>query len=209
MLIQNERDRPKQYIDRVLDMLWKKKKTQSYGIDILEIGCMRRGIDHHPDITTYECCNDGHSTFLFARTGWFVTSVDISKDAIDSCRWCCSCMSHRVTFINDDAINFANKYVQSRERVGLLFLDAWDLETPGYAESHLLFYNIIKPVLNTDCMVLIDDTDLTYNADKKEYFKDPECLSGKGRLLIPQMLRDGYEIVFKGRQTLLEKVANK
>lgn len=39
MIVQNDRDRPKPYIDKALDILFKKRKSGiNYDIDILEIG---------------------------------------------------------------------------------------------------------------------------------------------------------------------------
>jgi len=199
-VIQNERDRPKPYIDKALNILFKNKNK--FDIDIVEIGCMRSELTHNVDITDYECCNDGHSTYLFARTGLLVVSIDINRihlnNAIKSCK-----QYENIEYIEEDAIKWAKEFIENTT-IGLLFLDAWDVDLPESAEKHLEFYNLIKP-LNDDCMILIDDTDLYWDADKKEFFYDKECLSGKGRLLIPQLLKDGYSITFKGRQTLLEK----
>lgn len=100
-----------------------------------------------------------------------------------------------------DAIDFAEK--KPMAQYDLIYLDAWDVDWPECAEKHLEFYKTAKDRINEKCLILIDDTDLYYNHYKREYFPDPECLSGKGKLLIPELLKDGYEIVFKGRQTLL------
>lgn len=204
MIDQNKRDRPKPYIDRALDLLFKNKKNADYDIDILEIGCMRVNLNHHPDIITYGCCNDGHSSYLFARTGWNVISVDINPNSITMARETC-CNFSNTEFIVCDGIEYATQRIAHPIKIGLLFLDAWDFGEPDSMENHLKFYQIIKPFLNEDCLILIDDTDLLYDDEKKEYFPDEECLSGKGKLLIPELVKNGYEIVFKGRQTLLRK----
>jgi SAM-dependent methyltransferase len=208
MVVQNDRERPKGYIDRAINMLFDRRRYASYDydIDILEIGCMRARLIHHPDILDYECCNDGHSTFLFARTGWRVVSVDINQDHVDAAKQSCADFSN-VKHICMDAIEFARGLISSnpKQKIGLLFLDAWDLDLIDSAQSHLDFYEVVKPALNNDCMILIDDTDLYYDFDKKEFFYSNIPMVGKGRLLIPELCKNGYEIVFHGRQTLLMK----
>jgi len=202
MIDQNKRDRPKPYIDRALDLLFKR---YSFYIGVLEIGCMRSKLTHHVDITDYECCNDGHSTYLFARTGWYIISVDNNENHIANAEKSCSDFD-AVEFVNMDAIEYAKKNLDIfKEEIGLLFLDAWDVDLLGCAEKHLEFYNTIKPVLNDDCLILIDDTDLYYDHEKKEFFPDETSMGGKGKLLIPELIKNGYEIVFNGRQTLLRK----
>ncbi len=204
MVDQDKRDRPKGYIDKALDIL--AGRNIAHDIDILEIGCMRSVLTHHPDILDYQCCNDGHSTFLFARTGLKVVSVDIDPDHVKSAMLSCEKFDN-TNHLTMDAIDFARSFAASNppQTIGLLFLDAWDLELPDSADKHLEFYNIVKNCLNDDCLILIDDTDLWYDQEDREYYPSDTPLTGKGRLLIPQMCRDGYEIVFHGRQTLLRK----
>jgi hypothetical protein len=59
----------------------------------------------------------------------------------------------------------------------------------NYAEKHLEAYRAALPRLARTCVVLIDDTDILNG--------------GKGRLVIPQMIRDGFELITWGRQALL------
>lgn len=199
MIEQNKRDRPKGYIDRALDMLFERKRNNLYSLDILEVGSMRGYLTHHVDITTYECCNDGHSTFLFARTGWDVLSVNICEEHLNAAKDACRNFKN-INYLCEDAMETASRFIGS---VGLLFLDAWDLDVPGSPERHLEFYDRIVSKLTNRPMILIDDTDLYYDFSKKEYFPDKECLSGKGKYLIPKLKAIGYNVIFKGRQTLL------
>lgn len=198
-----KREVPKPYIDRALDMLIK-NKADSNDIDILEIGCMRMELNHSVDIDkTFFCCLDGHSTYLFARTGLNVMSIDVNQLHIAIAKKACKKFSN-VEFVCQDAIQYAKKNLHNGLFIGLLYFDAWDVNLPECAEMHLNFYNIIKP-LNDNCLVLIDDTDLWFDQEKRVYFSDPEGLNGKGKLLIPELLKDGYQILIKGRQTLLSK----
>lgn len=200
MVDQDKRQRPKLFIDKALDIFYKKKQIEQYAYDILEIGCMRGDLVHHVDITTYECCNDGHSSFLFARTGWNVFSVDINQDHINRAKGACRNFPN-IMFKCEDALQTALDF---KGTIGLLFLDAWDLDVGDSAQNHLRFFKTIACGLENKPLILIDDTDLTYDCRKKEYFEDDACLSGKGKLLIPELIKKHrYEVVFKGRQTLL------
>jgi len=200
------REIPLRYIKDAIAELDKKKA--SFNIDILEIGCMRGPMTHDIDTETCFGCGDGHSTYLWGRTGRSVTSIDVDSNSMAMAQEACAEFKN-ITFVLSDAIEYARSFLKlykdaSGMRIGLLFFDAWDLSIPGYAEKHLEFYDILRP-LNDDCLILIDDTDLYYDQEKKEYFADPEGLSGKGKLLIPRLKEDGYEVLFTGRQTLLRK----
>jgi hypothetical protein len=86
-----------------------------------------------------------------------------------------------------DGIKFLAKFQQP---IGLLYLDGWDV-IPGtdYAEKHLLAYQTARPRLAATSLILIDDTDL--------------LMGGKGKLVLPAAIRDGYELMVLGRQTML------
>lgn len=74
----------------------------------------------------------------------------------------------------------------------MLFLDAWDVvPNSDYAENHLLAYLKAKPKLNKAHIIAIDDTDIGDG--------------GKGRLLIPVLKAEGYQILVQGRQTIALK----
>ena len=86
-----------------------------------------------------------------------------------------------------DGIWFLNRF---EREIDLLYLDAWDvIAGSNYAEKHLEAYRAALPHLARTCVVLIDDTDILNG--------------GKGRLVIPQMIRDGFDLVTWGRQALL------
>jgi SAM-dependent methyltransferase len=202
MVEQDKRKRPKSYIDNAIDLLNKNKKIKRYDIDILEVGSMRGPLDHHVDIVHYPCCNDGHSTYIFARTGWKVVTIDIDKNNIDIAKKACERFSN-VEYYVADALEIIRSFVKKGTKIGLLFLDAWDVGSPGYAENHLKLYNLIKDDLNKDCMILIDDTDVYYDYELQEFFIDKSGVSGKGKLIIPELENNGYQMAFNGRQTLM------
>jgi spermidine synthase len=88
--------------------------------------------------------------------------------------------------ITQDAIAFLETF---DKKIDLLFLDAWDVEegTP-YAEQHLRAYLTCKKNLSDRCLILIDDTDVGGR--------------GKGRVVIPKLIEDGFKCLTEGRQSL-------
>jgi hypothetical protein len=74
--------------------------------------------------------------------------------------------------------------------IDFLYLDAWDVvKGTDYAHKHLLAYQAALPRLSATCIVQIDDTDIMNG--------------GKGRLAIPQLIRDGFQLITWGRQAIL------
>jgi len=71
------------------------------------------------------------------------------------------------------------------------------------AERHLDAYNAALPHLSDNHLILIDDTDVDYINGECQFIDG--AMAGKGRLLIPYLLNNGYKMEFGGRQTLLSK----
>jgi hypothetical protein len=175
------RSKPRPYILSAIELL------DALGApNIVEIGCMRLPMNHALEEFDPVCCNDGHSTLFWATTGKPVWSVDIDRNA------CYLAASYVQSYPNaklvcGDGIKFLEKF---KEPIGLLYLDGWDV-LPGtdYAEKHLLAYRTARPRLAATSLILIDDTDL--------------LMGGKGKLVLPAAIRDGYELIAFGRQTML------
>lgn len=184
---QLSRGKPKYYMLETLKMLKK------YGT-IVELGVARFTLNHKivgPYLQNH-CffCNDGHSTYVwncYHKNGP-IFSIDISKDSIQMLKNTIDSPNHYA--ICDDGIKFLREFNEGK--IDLLFLDAWDvLPDIPFAEKHLEAYLTAKDKLSDDCLILIDDTDVANG--------------GKGKLLIPELLKDGYRFIFRGRQTLLSK----
>lgn len=175
------RGKPKEYILHTINLF--KKYTDAKVI--LEIGSIRQIMCHDINEFNPNCCNDGHSTYFWKEyTNANIYTVDIdkkSKNLIES-----DPRLVNVKSFTDDAINFSKTF---DKKIDLLFLDAWDvmIDSP-YAEKHLEIFNILKDNLSQDCLILIDDTDI--------------CSGGKGKLLIPYLLENGFKCIFNKRQTL-------
>jgi hypothetical protein len=176
----HQRDKPLPYIKLQIDLL---KKIS--GDVIVEVGSARQPLNHSLDDFNPICCNDGHSTFFWASTEKEVHTVDIAN------------MSSLLNPIREQHPNTFNAYVgdgikfleQFDKKIDLLFLDAWDVhpDTP-YAEKHLEAYNAAQNKLNNKHIIGIDDTDIGGG--------------GKGRELVPHLLRLGYTLLTDGRQTI-------
>lgn len=170
---------------------------------IVEVGSMRVPADHDINDYSHECCMEGHSSIILASNCKEFHSVDIDqkvarttfkalKSLAPACSWNVYC---------GDGIKFLNEF---KGKIDLLFLDAWDIGTPNYAENHLLAFKAAESKLNDKHVVLIDDTDINWT-EEKGLHNDEESMGGKGAAVVPYLLSKNYEVVFKGRQTCLIK----
>ncbi len=181
----NLRGKPRPYLLAAIDLL-----TKMQGKTIVEVGCMRQPLRHSLEEFNPVCCNDGHSTVFWARTGLAVHTVDINPG-------CCNvtaeaCRSYpNVRISCGDGVKFLRNF---NGTIDLLYLDAWEaVETIPYAEKHLEAFQAAREKLAPSAIVLIDDTDVAFG--------------GKGRLAIPAIIRDGFELLLIGRQTMLMRLS--
>lgn len=177
----NHRGKPRPYLVAGAEIL-----RSIGGGTVVEIGGMRSPLRHDVSEFNPVCCNDGHSTAIWSYFGFQVHSVDINP----ACREAAATLldSHpNLRCHTEDGIAFLRRF---GEQIDLLYLDAWDV-IPGepYAERHLEAYLASCDKLAGRCIVQIDDTDI--------YF------GGKGELVVPRLIRDGFELLVTGRQTIL------
>jgi len=180
------RDEPKEYIKKTLDLFFYRN-----GKVIVEIGSMRNPLHHPIDSGHCNSCMEGHSTAWWALTGAEVYSIDIAPENTQITGEVCKGFKnvHAITY---DGIAFLREF---KDPIDLLFLDAWDVQKRSpYAEKHLEAYLTARPRLHANSLILIDDTDMKHG--------------GKGKLVIPQAISDGYRVIFGGRQTLLARLDN-
>ena len=178
------RGKPKKYLEAAIELF-----RALDGKTIVEIGCMRQPMNHPMSELHPKCCNDGHSTVFWCSTGAQVYSVDIDFKAVRIAKK--SIREYRNgKVLWTDGHKFLKKF---KSRIDLLFLDAWDV-LPGtqYAENHLLAYLAAKDKLRDRNIIAIDDTDVGGG--------------GKGRLLLPVLQAEGYDILVSGRQTIALKL---
>lgn len=173
------------------------------GKTIVEVGTMRIPMEHDLEDTNHDCCMEGHSSILFASNCEEFHTVDIdlnaSKTAFKTLK--ANNLKNKWNVYNGDGIKFLKEF---EGVIDLLFLDAWDIGVPNYAENHLLAYQAAESKLNKQHLILIDDTDINFTQEKG-YHNDEESMGGKGAILIPHLIDNKYEVLFKGRQTCLIK----
>lgn len=178
MAQQRMRDRPKRYLDVALALL-----DDGLRKTIVEIGTARRELTHDLDDTQHDCCIDGHSTHVWARSQHEVISVDVDPDAIALV----GRELPQVRAFHEDGLDFLRRF---DGLIDLLFLDAWDV-APGspYAEKHADAFEVAQWKLAVEHLIVIDDTDI--------------AAGGKGRLLVPHLLDLGYHKLAEGRMTIM------
>lgn len=158
---------------------------------IVEIGSVRNRMNHSINDFNPFCCNDGHSTYFWAEytKNSNIYTVDInpeSKNIIDNDE-----RLKNVKSYTQDAKEFIKNF---EDKIDMLFLDAWDV-TPNtnYAEEHLETYLLARDKLSDKCIILIDDTDIGNG--------------GKGRLVTPKLIEDGFTCIVNKRQTLFYRTS--
>lgn len=160
---------------------------------IVEIGSARKPLHHSLSTLNPVCCNDSHSTYFWCETDFVVHTVDSNPSCRNILENDTRLHESDLHVHTDDGIRYLLIGHDPTEKIRLLFLDAWDVvstdKEESYAQKHLSAWQAAKPLMTKHCFVLIDDTDIAHG--------------GKGRLVIPQLLQEGFFIVFRGRQTLL------
>lgn len=177
------------------------------GKTIVEIGSTRREltqncINYYDNSMKLEskdgpgCCQDGHSTYFWAREGFEVHTVDVDEHCIQELE---KQYEHHIKepipdnlhiHIPQDGIEFLKNF---DGKIDLLYLDGWDKGTHMYGERHLEAFLAAQDKLSDLHLISIDDTD--FNTDS----------AGKDRLLTPYLLENGYIKVLWGRQTVYLK----
>lgn len=197
MIDQSKRDKPYKFIIKTINMV-----KSLGGCRILEIGSARQGLNHDINDFNHLCCNDGHSTALFAASGLEFDTVDINEIAVNISKDLLKRFSANICSATCcDGIDFIKSYTK---KIDLLYLDAWDVDLPESPERHLEAYYQAKKIMNKNCLILIDDTDIDFI--NGELISAIEAPGGKGKLLTQKAIEDGYKIIFTGRQTLLQRI---
>lgn len=177
------------------------------GNTIVEIGSTRREltqncIEYYNSSYRTEsknappCCQDGHSTYFWAREGFEVYTVDIDTN-------CKNILESQYKYhiqesippnlhihVPADGIEFLKNF---DKKIDLLYLDGWDKGTSQYAEKHLEAFLAAQDKLSDLHLISIDDVDF-----------DTES-AGKDKLLTPYLLENGYIKVLWGRQNVYLK----
>ena len=159
---------------------------------IVEIGTQRE----------FNNTGDGCSTTVFS---WFVNthggklySIDIENSYIEQGKSELKnrgLLTDRVNLICQDGIKFFDDF---SGKIDLLYLDAWDYRGTDddkriSEEKHLEAFLKAEKFLSDNALILIDD------------IADQETYVGKGHLVIPYLLKNGYKLILKEWQFLFSK----
>ena len=189
-----DRDKPKKFIEKAVELF-----TQRKGKVIIEIGNMRMRMKHPIEEDTHECCCDGHSSVFFARTGQEFYSIDNNHNACDiTTEYVKDWPKTRV--LCKDGLKFLRNF---GKKIDLLFLDGLDVDQEGCAQWHLECYKIANRVLKRNSLLMIDDTDVQFIDNELRPTLIP--YGGKGELVVPHAINEGWDVVLSGRCTLLSK----
>lgn len=160
-------------------------------ITIVETGCIR-------NVTEESKFGDGWSTlnweYYCKKSNSIVYVVDINIDHINQSKKIVPESEH-VKYFLDDSIHYLQEF---DKKIDLLFLDSFDYcgDEENIKACHNHSLNELKAAwdkLNEHCFVLIDDV-------------FAKTWDGKGKLSIPYLLDNGFELVyFMDSQALLKR----
>lgn len=159
---------------------------------IVEIGSIRDESYRHK-------CGDGHSTLLWQRISNEVYSVDVDEAATEITE---RLTDENVNVINQDGIEFLRNF---DKKIDLLYLDGWDCGTDQCKENHLEAYRTARPKMSEKSLILIDDCMCKYNFLKPSLLVAMAAAEGKGELVVPEAIKDGFVVERIGYQVLLSK----
>jgi len=201
---QQIRNFPAPWLFKTLDFLSLIKDPVVVEIGSTRFGITQKCIDYYNSCFTMTgadrpaCCQDGHSTYFWARAGSETYTVDIDPRCADVVR---DQYIHHLredppanlhVHIPADGIEFLRNF---DKEINLLYLDGWDVGSLEYAERHLEAFKAAEDKLAPNHIVSIDDTDFVHQE------------GGKDKLLTPYLLENGYIRVLHGRQTVFIKLA--
>lgn len=173
---------------KVIDIL---EQTYGHPIIIVETGCIRNNTEESK-------FGDGWSTlnweYYAKKTNSTVYVVDIDENHLKKSKEVVP-PSDYVHYTKDDSVNYL---INFDKKIDLLFLDSYDYcgDAENIRKCHEHSVNEIKAAwdkLNTNCFVLIDDI---FNNE----------WDGKGKLSVPFLLNNGFEVVYyHDSQVLLKR----
>lgn len=120
-----------------------------------------------------------------------IIAIDLDENHINDVKKATTIHAN-VEAIVADGIEFVAHF---EDTIDLLYLDFWTpdpenaLPGTGRAEAYLKAYHSARNKLNNHSMILIDDTDHIH--------------PWKHSLIVPSARKDGFQVVWTGRQTLL------
>lgn len=146
-------------------------------LPIIEIGCIR-------DIRPIAARADGHSTVHWGKSGIKTTTIDIDSNAIKIA----SKLTSKYTNV-ELRLGDGFEYLKNlKSQIGVLYLDGPHPKKEDGTTFSDKCYTEALPNMGIGSVLLIDDCDVS---------------PGKGDLVIPRALNDGFELIKKDRQCLM------
>ena len=130
---------------------------------------------------------DGMSTPMFAEFANHINgelhTCDISLENINNAKVFTKKFSNKITFYNEDSVNFLQKF---HKKIDLLYLDSLDGHDPNAASEHQLKeVKEARNKLHNKSIILLDDK------------------GSKTNLSIEYLLKNDYEIIFETNYQVL------
>jgi ADP-heptose:LPS heptosyltransferase len=175
------------YIDRhhSYDRLLKEIRRRFSHPLVVETGCIRAEEDWR---------GAGYSTYLLGafleRNGGRLISVDIDRDHCEFARRMTQEL-RCVTIHCEDSVPFLEGFDRP---IDVLLLDSLDIWVPGSSEHALREVQAALKNLHQSSLIMFDDT--VHNRGS---------FTGKGAQAVPWLLANGWEILYSGYQTVLER----
>ena len=145
----------------------------------------------HVMATRNDCCQAGHSTYFWPKTGCKVHTVDINPECttalMETYRELGETLPDNLCIHIGDGIGFLENF---GETIDFLYLDGWDVGMSQGPQCHVDAFLAAKDKLAPLNLVAIDDSD----------FLPP--VQGKDALLGPLLLELGYTKIISGRQSV-------
>jgi hypothetical protein len=137
----------------------------------------------------------GNSVLVWARktNADNIICLDLNPDEIDLVK-AATPMYPQVEALVEDGIKYVKNF---NKKIDLLYLDFWtddpegELPGTGRSNAYLKAYEAAKSKFSENALILIDDTDHIHPWKHTE--------------IIPAARRDGFRVLYTGRQTLLQK----
>ena len=190
--------------------IFKYLDSQPTPIIIVETGCLR----------VKDNFLDGQSTLLFDKYTLSrgeqskVYTVDINPNSTKVCK---QVVSNNVEITTDDSVRYLNNltsnFLENKTKVSMFYLDSFDVDwryTYPSAAHHLKELTSIMRLLNSDTLIVVDDSPAFGNLTQTENESNPTwkilnspapSIGGKGFLVHEYAKHVGAKLFFSHYQT--------
>ena len=128
-----------------------------------------------------------HLLDMMTRKNGVLLSVDIDPITIYNLTGLFS--GHNASAHCQDGVDFL---IEFEEKIDVLVLDSMDVWLPGYKEHHLSLYQAARGNLSEHAVLVLDDI-------------FPMDNLGKGELVLPVAIEDGFKYIVQGYTTIMQR----